>query len=66
MPHFPLKAATAAGDSLAEAQLKALAEAFNPLPFNQQDIHDSQEAGERWFQGRQRQIEENRFGNLLE
>lgn len=48
------------------AQLEALAEALNPLPFSQQDIRDVQARGKRFWTNRQTTYELRRFGDLLD
>jgi len=61
-----LASARAARDTEAVAQLEALAEVFNPLPFSQQDIRDAQEAGKRFWTRKQLGYEMQRFGGLLD
>jgi RHS repeat-associated protein len=58
--------ARAAHDTEAAAQLEALAEVFNPLPFGQQDIRDWEASGKVWIQGLQNGYEASRFGTLLD
>jgi hypothetical protein len=61
-----LESARAAHDSEAVAQLEALAEAINPLPFSQEDIRQIEASGKRFWHRRQMNYENQRFGDLLQ